>query len=292
MSRTLRFLILVALTVAPLGRALGQRFEGVIRQRTITVEQGALDNLLYGDEDEPDVEDESEEAYTRRMTERLFSIPLDQLIAAAREEGEVSEGTIHVKGSRIRAAMSSDGGDAGWTVLDLDAGTVTMVNDAGRYFVRWTMTELERQMQTLGVPQQAEERGPEGPAPEVRALGRTETVGGKSCRGFDVMLEEGEIVRGWVTDAYPGLQEALKAYGERAQRMFGDAEHSTWSAEDLLFERGFPMRVQRVYGGFGMFSSYEIEEVLSVDASSVPDAMFAVPTGYAEKSLKELWDRQ
>lgn len=287
MLRILPFVVLLTVTLAPSHTALGQQFEGVIHQRTMMIEEAAIQDLLFGDGDEEDIENETEEAYTRRMAHRLFEVSMDRVMAAARDGGEVQDVTTYVKGNRIRSGIGGADSPFTWAIVDLDAGTLTMVNEQGRYYVRWTREEFEREMQALGMPAGGDE--PAGPRPQLHPVDRTVIVGGQTCRGFELMSEEGEFAWGWVTDDYPALQQSLRDYGERAEGMFGDEEDEGPSIDDLLYEHGFPMRVQQLYGGFGYFSSYEVEEVLSIEQKPVPDATFAVPAGFAQKSLKELW---
>lgn len=289
MLRILPFVLLLAVTLVPSHTALGQRFEGVIHQRTMTIEEAAIQDLLFGDGDEEDIENETEEAYTRRMAHRLFEMSMDRVMAAARDGGEVADVTTYVKGNKVRSGIGDADSPFAWAVVDLDAGTVTMVNEQEQYFVRWTREEFEREMQAMGLPTGGGEAA--GVPPQRHALNRTVVVGGQTCRGFELMSEEGEFAWGWVTDGYPALQQSLRDYGERAGSIFGDEEDEGPSIDDLLYEHGFPMRMQRLYGGFGYFSSYEVEEVLSIEQEPVPDATFAVPAGFAQKSLKELWGR-
>lgn len=273
--------------LVPLAPAAAQRFEGEVRQRTITIQAGALDALLYGDADEPDVEDETEEAMLRRMMARLFEVPAARLLEAADEDGEVEEFTVFVKGNKIAAGGHTGDGPPFLVIVDLDAQSITMVNERERYFVRMTNDEYHRELVSMGVTPPPD--GPEGAQPLVRPLGRNATISGATCRGFEVSDEEGGLTWGWVTDAYPGLAATIRDYGRRMDQMFGDAAADV-SAEDVLFERGFPMRLQRLRGG-GMFESYEIEDVLSVQAKPIPDSAFEVPAGFAQKTFRELMGR-
>ena len=39
----------------------------------------------------------------------------------------------------------------------------------------------------------------------------------------------------------------------------------------------------------GMGGMYSLEELVSIEETSVPDAAFEVPAGFTKKSLSELW---
>lgn len=284
--RVLPYLLAAGLLI-PASPLVAQHFEGEIRQRTINLEAGAIESLLYGDGDEPDVEDESEAAWLRRMAARLFELPVERLLAAAREDGEVEDITAYVKGNKLRAGGSVGDGPAFWVLVDLDAQTITMVNEQERYFIRMTHEDYARDVEALTGPPPADE---EGAGLMIRPLNRRATVAGVPCQGYEVTGEEGELTWGWVSDAYPGLLATFQDYGRRMEQIFSEVGDDGPSPEDALYERGLPMRVQHVRGG-GMFESYSVDEILSIEEKPVPDAMFAVPAGFTQKTLREVWGR-
>jgi len=291
-SRSLIPGLLLAALLAPAGLR-AQAFEGTVRQRTITLHDAAVERLLYGDDEEPTEEnvpdDESEEAYLRRLALRAFAVPMERLLLIAREEdGEVEEVTISVKGDRIRSDFANPEGGSGFVMVDLANGVVTMVNADGRYYVQWTREELDAQLEAMGLPPDDGDREP-GPALTARALGRSLTVAGSRCTGVEIELPGEGLVWGWVAEDQPALRQAVRSLGERAGAMLGgDEEDGGPDADDLLIEHGFPMRVQRFTGAAG-FPVYEVEEVLSVERGPVAASLFEIPAGFAKKTLKEVW---
>jgi hypothetical protein len=286
---------LAFLLLAPTG-ALAQTFEGTIRQRTITLRDAAVDRLMYGDEadagDEDVPDDETEDAFIRRMATKLFAAPMDRVLLVAREEdGEIEDVTVYMKGNRIRTDFANADGGAGFLVLDLGSGTVTMVNTTARYYVQWTQQEMQDQFRAMGLPTAADRAEAPGPDAVVRDLGRTLTIAGARCQGVEIGLPGQGVVWGWVSADYPELQRAIREIGRQAGDLFADdGDEEGQDPEDVLLERGFPMRTQRLSDA-AMSPTYEVEEILAIERGTVPAGTFEVPAGYTKKTLQELWGR-
>lgn len=265
-----------------------QQFEGVLKHRTISLPEGAV-SMLLGDEDEgEEVTEANEAAWKRRVAARIFAIPADQILASVRsgqmEDATLEETTMHIKGAKIRGEGFGGDSPISYSITDADVGTFIIVSDAQKAYWRW------EQPQAAG-----RAAGPQGPAPRraasratIRDFGQTATIHGQSCRAYEVVEENGDIVLGWVTTVRPGLRAALDNFMARMQALSSDEEDAERDAGDLLWEKGLPVRIQRLSFTGGP-PSYDIEDILSLEQRPVPASLFAPPAGYTQKSMSDLF---
>ena len=290
----------------------GQSFEGTVRQRIITVEGEALFEVLYGgEEEEPEFESEAE--WLRYTANRLFQLPAARFTSGAYEGVEVQEITLQIKGTKVRL----DGGSPteGYMIYDVGAGQVWMVNPAGRYYVSYSMEEVEavagaaaaeaeEAMAAMGIDveemrRQAaeyeggeleEDYGMEGVAPTVKSLGRTETVNGFQASAFEAMAGD-QVGLGWCAEDLHEVEATMKKLGTMAGAM--EEEEASGEDEvavaDLLCEEAVPVRVQAYSPSMGMSGMYTIDEVLSIQEERLSDELFEPPEGFEKRSLAELW---
>ena len=287
-ARTASMPVLLAMTWLLLPSATqAQDFEGVIEQRTISLDNDALAELM-SDFEETDIEDEAK--YMRWMAEQILAIPVDELTQSG--AAELEEMTLYVKGEKIRTDIQGDEMPFDYMIMDSKSGTMLMVSEAGKFYVEWSAEAMQELMGGMGVDQDMMEKASGKPAgrPEIRALGKTEDVNGVQCEAY--MIEhEGRFTVGWISKEHQDLHESFKAYAEKMESMYGEDEKGS---SDLLWEKGLPVRIQTLYGGYhggyyGGFDSYEIEDMVSVERKSISSDLFEVPAGYSEKSMQELW---
>lgn len=90
------------------GSLKAQAFEGVIRQRALTVSDDALYELLWaGDEEE--VEYETEEAYNQAMAHHLFGLSEQDLLGLVNSGGADSgDFSVYIRGNRIRVGSETE----------------------------------------------------------------------------------------------------------------------------------------------------------------------------------------
>lgn len=299
-ARTAVLPILLAATWLLLPSAShAQSFEGVIKQRTITLEAGALEELLYAlveegedefDENAEEWTDEDEAKYMRAMAQKILAIPFEELLALAHSgDAELEDMTLSIKGEKIRVDTQDDESPFDYFIMDSKTATFFMVSDAQKFYVSWSAEAMKEAMAGMGIDPDVMEKASGEPAerPEVRALGKTQTINGMQCAEYGVE-HDGDFIIGWVSGEHPGLHEAFKVFAERTEGMFGEDE-SDVDVEGLLWEKGLPVRIQSLRGGLHGFGGYEIQDLLSVERKRLSDDIFQVPAGYAEKSLKDLW---
>ena len=122
------FTLLAVMLLAVPSAAFAQQFEGVIKQRTISVETYALEDRGF----------EVSEAILDVATERILAL---------REELEadgvmtVEEGEVHIKGNLIRMDMATEEGPA-WATMDLDQGIMRMVQPNEQMYMEWTKEDM------------------------------------------------------------------------------------------------------------------------------------------------------
>jgi hypothetical protein len=270
-----------------------QSFEGEINQRTITLHEDALRELAFALEEENSEfeemsegwgDDEYDANYAHWLAQQILAIPPEELLARS-SEAELLSGTLYISGQKIRAEVQDDETPFDYFLMDTKAGTIFMVSEAQRFYVKWSADEM-RAMAGMGMESGA---GESGEGLEVQALGKTETINGVQCTAYGVE-SDADFTVAWVSSGHSGLSEAFKAFSERMEGMFGEEVVSGSSAKDLLWEKGLPVRTQTLYRNpYAGLSTYEIEDMLSVEQKSLSSDLFEVPAGYAEKSLQELW---
>ena len=279
-----------------------QDFEGVNQGRTISIEDMVLDDLInqlmeemYADEEMDEEEEWSEEAEMeemRKVVGQIFSIPMDRLMAMARSgDAELMDMTVYIKGSKMRADMKQEGSPFSYMISDVNSGVVMMVNEPGRYYVKWDAGEMQEQLKSMGIDpsEMAQDDMESAERPQLRAVGETMDISGMRCTAYEVMDDSG-FTRAWVTAEHKALQKTITGLTKSFAAMFGEDEDSEFDADELLWEKGMPVRTQRIYGGTMMgFTSYEVQDIISVEPKSLSSDMFEIPADYTEKSLQDLW---
>ncbi|MDH5589180.1 MAG: DUF4412 domain-containing protein [Gemmatimonadota bacterium] len=301
--RTAVLAVVVSILALP-AVAPAQSFEGVIRQRTIEVDEDGIFQILYADDyEEPDFD--SEEEWVRHTSARLFAIDPTDLSTGFDGAARVEETTVWVKGNKIRFDVAADQG-GGYVIIDADVSTTWIVNPADRSYFEFTaaemeeatdraMSEAEEMMARMGIdPDEmaamAEEMGAgmERETPTVRSLGRAETVNGFGATGFTGSSESQTGVA-WCARDESGVSEALSALAKRAGMEDDEEdEFATGWAGDELCEGTVPVRTQVWYHA-AMGASYTVEDILSLKREPVGDDRFLIPAGYTMKSLSDLW---
>lgn len=283
---------------------LAQTFEGVIKQHTLDLQDEPLYNLLYaGADDEPEFDNQAD--WLRYVAGRLFEVPLDEL-----PEGDASALTLRIRGSLVR--YDQEWGP-GYVVIDLSTGTTRIVDPSSRSYIEYTAEdakaaaeaadaatrEAEGMMSTMGLDP-ADAGGADGEeegvhfTPKTRARGLTETVNGFSASAYEAEAGN-EIGRGWCTQDQQGIREALEHLGDQTAALGGDDDDPSGSdgpvLEDLICEKGLPVRTQILTLGTGGGLAYSVTEILSVERTPLPDDVFEVPAGFTKKSMREMWGR-
>lgn len=252
--------LLAALVLAVPSAALAQQFEGVIKQRTISVETYALEDRGF------------------EMSEAIFDMATDRILAL-REELEadgvmtVEEAEVHIKGNLIRMDMATEEGPA-YATMDLDQGIMRMVQPNERMYMEWTKADMERLKAMMP------DMGGDSEEPEPRATGQTRTINGMTCVAYDVETDEG-TTRVWVSKDNAQLAEAFAGLMESVNAMV--MEEGETDEEMLVAKYGFPVLMLRLG-----YDTYEIEEILSVDQQPVSDDLFTAPAGYRKMTMADM----
>jgi hypothetical protein len=291
----------LAVWLAP-SAMMAQDFEGVIQERTISIEDMALDDLvnqlmeeMYADQEMDEEEEWTEEAEIeemRKVAAQIFSIPMDRLMDMARSgDAELMDMTLYIKGSKMRADVKEEGSPFSYMISDVNSGVVMMVNEPGRYYVKWDAGEMQERLKSMGIDpsEMANDDMESAERPQLREVGETMDINGMRCTAYEVM-HDGGFARAWVTAEHKALQKTITALTESFSAMIGEDEDSEFDADELFWEKGMPVRTQRMSGGTMMgFSTYEVQDIISIESKSLSSDMFEVPAGYAEKSLQDLW---
>ena len=259
------------------------------------------------------IRDRSQADWLRHTGNRLFQIPLEQLTSGAGEDVRVDETTLRLKGTRIRLDSGSPG--EGYAIYDVATRESWLVSPADRSFVHFSADEVEaaaqaaardaeEAMAAMGVdideirreaaeyePGELDAQGQmDYGEPRVRSLDRTERLNGFQASAYEAVSEE-EFAVGWCARDASQLQATMKKLTEMAGAMEDEEEDegSDVAMGDLLCGDGIPVRVHLLSPFSGMDGEYTIEEVLSIEETSVPDDVFEIPTGFKKKTLEELW---
>ncbi|HSG50140.1 MAG TPA: hypothetical protein VLA43_20105 [Longimicrobiales bacterium] len=285
--------ILLATALLP-ASATAQRFEGVVRQRTIEVDEQGLFDVLYDENvEEPDFD--SEEAWLRYTADRLFAIPPERWIGG--EDAMTEEATLHVKGDRIRSDISGPEGKMTF-ILNGATGQVWIVNHAGRFYITYSMEEMEaateRMLEEMGIdPEEAREMdalmNQDGSGPlTVRATGESRDLNGFRAAEYEAS-GVGRYARGWCATDDAGLRRAMEGLMGGLSMMEDEDEDSPGGgdlATEVCGER-VPVQVQAFTSGYS--NSYRFEEILGLEQTAVSDDLFRVPEGYAQRRLEDIW---
>lgn len=260
MRMTSTLTLLAAMIVAAPSAAIGQQFEGVIKQRSVSVEKTALEDRNFD------------------TSEAIFDVAIERILAL-REELEadglmtVEETDIYIKGNLIRTDMATEEGPV-YATMDLDQGIMRMVQPNEQMYIEWTKADMERMkamMPDMGGA--SEEREP-------RATGQTRTINGMTCVAYDIETDEA-TTRVWVSKDNAQLVKAFAGLIESVSAMTMEEDQADEAM--LVAKHGFPVLVLRL--GYG---TYEIEETLSVNRQSVSDDLFTPPAGYKKMTMADM----
>ena len=252
--------LLTVMAVTLPSAAFAQQFEGVVKQRTISVERYALEDKGFD------------------MSEAIFDVPTERILAL-REELEadrvmtVEETQTYIKGNLIRTDMETEEGPA-YVTMDLEQGIIRMFQPSESMYIEWTKEDMER-MKAM-VP----DMGGASEQSEPRETGLTKSINGMSCVAYDMDTEDG-VTRVWVSKDNAQLVKAFAGLMESVSAMTMEEGETDESA--LVAEHGFPVLMLRL--GYDM---YEIEETLSVDRQSVADDLFTPPAGYKKMTMADM----
>jgi hypothetical protein len=285
---------------------LAQGFEGVVEQRSFELQGEALNPLLdavEGDEEyeydetaeEPTEEDELRDFMA--LVDKLLALPLDQVRAVVPSDDAVGTSssdamTLYLKGTKVRAEIGGLGG-FGYFLMSAEKTGFTLVNPQQKFYVEYTPEAMDEALREMGLD--PSDSGPTAEKPEkqarIRSLGVTKEINGVRADAYRVE-GDGVVIVGWVTDEYGDLRRTMEKLVEQLQRMSPEDE-SDADAEDLLWEKGVPVLVQKIewsksWDMFGV-DSYEVTEVVSVERKSLSGDLFKVPAGYTKKTLAELY---
>ncbi len=254
--------LLVLLAVATPGLAVAQDFEGVVKQRTLSIESYALEDKGFD------------------VSKAIFDVPLERILAL-RDELEadgtmmVEEATVYVKGNMIRSDMETEEGPA-YVTMDLGKGVIRMFQPSEKMYIEWTKEDMERMKSMM--PDMA--MGGASEEPEPRETGLSKTINGMSCVAYDMETDEG-ATRVWVSKDNAQLVKAFAGLMESVNSMTMDEEEKDPSA--LVAKYGFPVLMLRLD-----YDTYTIEETLSVDRQSVSDDLFTPPAGYKKMTMADM----
>ena len=278
--------------VATAGTAAAQSFEGTIQQRTLTIQDEALYELFWS-EDEEEPQYDSEEAYNEAMAEKLFALPIEELEAlAAQGRADLSESTVYIRGSLIRIGTAED---EGFTIMDMESGDLWMVSPAERSYVQYSKADQEETEQKanallarMGIDPSAmaedegeeEERAP----PQVTALGERRVINGFDARGVSGQDGE-EFAIAWCAEGEGALGRALRQLVQDSEE-WGDEEDGGPALEDAMCGDALPVLTRSFQPYPGVF---ELEEVLAVDQGTLAAGLFEIPEGYEKVDLSALW---
>lgn len=294
-----------------------QSFEGIVRQRTVEIGEDALGDVLYAEDvEEPELD--TEEEWLAWTANRVFAIEVQDFVSNG--SADLSETTVWIKQDRFRADLD-DGSDM-YMIYEGNTAEMIMVNPVERWYVRMSqeaidemteaaMKEAEAMAAEMGIDLEEMQRmaaemgndmemgddmaGMHAPAPQIRDLGDTRTIAGIRAVGREVVTS-GEVVRAWCASENPPFADALQKMIE--QMGFGEDEDEEDeymglggpAGEDLACEDRIPLLVQTLsmYDSFGG-ASYSIQEMISIEPSSVDDGKFEIPDGFEERDLSALW---
>lgn len=282
--RTQIALLLSCCLVAPtVGWADG--FEGTLKFRTITVPAAQLKGLTEGGSTD---------------TQKVYAIPMDKLLAAPGVKPR--ESVIQVRGSKVRANTGGRDPD-GYVIMDVDQGTSLMVMPAQKKYIEWTkadmkeltdkMSEMQKQMKERMAELPPEQRkqmeammknlpnaGGTAPQPQVRALGKTETINGMQTSAYEVRIGDESAV-GWVTEDQKDLQHTFKNLREGEEKMM--SHNPGKGIQAALADKGLPIRVQKVDK-----DEYRVEELVDVQRTPMSAALFSVPAGFEKTTPQQM----
>lgn len=174
------------------------------------------------------------------------------------------EYTQSIKGQRVRMDMQMSGMSMS-SLVDMQAGTVT------------SLMHQQRMYMVIDLKQAAAQAGQAPKMPKFTATGRRETIAGITCEHYLFGDEQDMDVC-----AAKGMGFGAPQGGGRGPR--GPAAALPVDYEKLAqqFTDGFfPLKMEHVRGSERRL----VMQVKSVERKAVPDATFAMPTGYTEMKI-------
>lgn len=259
--RAIRMLTLVGTVMAVMPAGSQAQFEGVVKQRTISLDRSALEDKGF------------------EVSESMFDVPTERILALRDElEGDgamhVEEIAVYMKGRMVRSDMETDEGPM-YAMMDLEQGIMRMVQPSQSRYIEITKQDMERMKSMM-----PDMGGASSLQPEPRETGLSKSINGMSCVAYDIDKDEG-TTRVWVSKDNAQLVEAFSGLMEGVNAMAMDEDETDESA--LVAKYGFPVLTLRLG-----HDTYEIEETLSVDSQSVSDELFAVPAGYSKMTMADM----
>jgi hypothetical protein len=229
------------LRFAPLAAALlfaqGPAFEGTLRMRTIEIQ-----------------------LETDGLVERWLDVAPATL--AGREDAEIDEATMRVKGKVLR--LEGKDGDQGFGLLDFGRHVMTMVDPVSRMYLEFPL------------PAGDGGAAPGRPAASlVKPLGRARVMNGVNVKAYEIRRQD-EIILAWLTQDFPGLTGSFRGMSER----MADQDDADDAAMNELMRHGFPVLVITLTD-----RSVRYEEMVSIDRSPLSADLFRVPAGFTKHSL-------
>lgn len=253
----------LALATPPL--VLAQQFEGIIKQRSITVSMGVLEERGFD------------------VSEAMFDVPVERLLALQDElrpeDMTVTDEEIYIKGNMFRVGASDMEGEA-YVIVDMDQGIWWMVQTDKQMYMKMTAADLDRMRGMMAG------MGPkdEGGKPEARQTGLTRTINGMASKAYDVDTEDG-TTRVWVSQDDDDLFSAFTRFADTMRQM-------TFMGDDgldpsmIVAQHGFPMLVQELpHHTYGM---YQVEEVVSIERRQLSDDLFTVPADFQKRTMADM----
>jgi len=234
------------------------QFEGVVKQREISVTLAALDERGFD-------------------LSSLLDVPIERLLALRAElvasgDMTVTESEIYIKGSRVRVSDETDD-DGAWGIIDLEQGVMLSVQPGQRMYIEMTQDDLRQMGASTG--------GGAAGQPEVARVGETKTINGLRSVAYDVTTFEG-TTRVWVSKDNGGLAAWFQRFAEAFQAMSMDDDTD---ASSVVAEHGFPTLVLKT-----TYDMFEVEETFAVEPQSLDDALFVPPAGYQKMTMAEMMD--
>lgn len=308
MNQRMKALAVALAVLAIPATAAGQSFEGVLKERIIELDDQVLFEMMSQNAyDEPEFD--SEAAWFRFTAEKLLAMPLHEL--ASVQDARVEEVTLYIKGQRIRyGGTSSDG----YMIMDLESMTTMLVMPEERRYIEYNLEDAEAaaeaaaekaedMMRQMGIdPEELaaaaeyeDEEYDEGmddgvdfPS-RVTSLGRTEEVNGFRAEAFAGEAGQ-EIGLAWCAEDVTGMRKAMERLGAQLDMDEEEEYDEGPTLEDAFCATGLPVRSQivRLDGTMGGLW-YNVQEILSLERTSVPDDRFEVPAGYEKVSLEDMW---
>ena len=189
--------------------------------------------------------------------------------------------------------MEGDPG-GGFSIIDLDSGTMWMVNPGERSYVEFSKADAEEaqkkaeeMMARFGLDAESleEAEGLEGGSGEVSVtdLDSTRTVNGFEAQGFRASSGE-EYGEAWCSTDVSGLADTLEELAARTKEMNEEGQGA--ALEDEMCVEGLPV-LSKTFHPYAVL--FEVSEVLAVEPGPQPDELFEVPEGFRRIDMSEFW---